>query len=33
MTRKNVSAGLLESFSASCPACQGRGIVVDAELD
>jgi len=28
MTRKNVSAGLLESFSEVCPRCNGRGIVL-----
>jgi ribonuclease E len=28
MTRKNVSAGLLESFSDVCPACNGRGVVL-----
>ena len=27
MTRKNVSQGLIESFSHSCEACEGRGIV------
>jgi ribonuclease E len=27
MTRKNVSAGLVESFSRSCDACDGRGFV------
>lgn len=33
MTRKNVSAGLLETFSDACPSCGGRGIVVDDDLD
>ncbi len=28
MTRKNVSAGLLESFSDVCPTCGGRGVVL-----
>ena len=28
MTRKNVSAGLLESFSEICPNCSGRGILL-----
>ena len=28
MTRKNVSAGLLESFSDLCPHCNGRGVVL-----
>ncbi|MDF1595174.1 MAG: Rne/Rng family ribonuclease [Acidimicrobiia bacterium] len=28
MTRKNVSAGLLEQFSEVCPTCSGRGIVL-----
>jgi len=28
MTRKNVSAGLLESFSDICPTCSGRGILL-----
>ncbi len=28
MTRKNVSAGLLESFSDVCPSCNGRGVVL-----
>jgi Ribonuclease G/E len=31
MTRKNVSQGLIESFSHSCDACDGRGII--SELD
>jgi ribonuclease E len=31
MTRKNVSQGLLESFSHTCEACDGRGIL--SELD
>ena len=28
MTRKNVSEGLLESFSEACPTCNGRGVVL-----
>src|SRR5665811_973248 len=28
MTRKNVSAGLLESFSEICPRCGGRGVLL-----
>ena len=28
MTRKNVSNGLLESFSDVCPTCEGRGVVL-----
>jgi len=28
MTRKNVSAGLLESFSEVCPHCGGRGVLL-----
>jgi ribonuclease E len=31
MTRKNVSAGLLESFSEVCPHCAGRGVVLYEE--
>ena len=29
VTRKRVSAGLLESFSHTCPECEGRGIIID----
>ena len=29
MTRKNVSAGLLEQFSHKCEHCSGRGVIVD----
>jgi len=32
MTRKRVSEGLVESFSAVCPTCTGRGIVLDETL-
>ena len=28
MTRKNVSEGLVESFSEECPACYGRGLLL-----
>ena len=31
MTRKNVSAGLLESFSEVCPQCSGRGVLLHEE--
>ncbi|MFQ5948255.1 MAG: ribonuclease E/G, partial [Acidimicrobiia bacterium] len=31
MTRKNVSEGLLESFSHVCPTCAGRGVVLYEE--
>jgi len=31
MTRKNVSAGLLESFSEVCPHCGGRGVLLYEE--
>jgi ribonuclease E len=31
MTRKNVSAGLLESFSNVCEHCAGRGVILDEE--
>lgn len=31
MTRKNVSAGLLESFSETCPECSGRGVLLHEE--
>jgi ribonuclease E len=32
VTRKRVSAGLLESFSETCPTCGGRGILLTHEL-
>jgi len=32
MTRKRVSEGLVESFSATCPTCAGRGIILDDTL-
>jgi ribonuclease E len=28
MTRKNVSAGIVEAFSKPCPECEGRGILI-----
>jgi ribonuclease E len=28
MTRKNVSAGLLEQFSSKCEECAGRGVII-----
>ncbi len=31
MTRKNVSAGLLETFSEPCPTCGGRGVLLHEE--
>jgi ribonuclease E len=31
MTRKNVSAGLLEQFSEVCPNCSGRGVLLHEE--
>ncbi|HYT25851.1 MAG TPA: Rne/Rng family ribonuclease, partial [Actinomycetota bacterium] len=31
MTRKRVSGGLLESFSETCPTCEGRGVVITHE--
>ena len=32
VTRKRVSAGLLESFSHTCPECEGRGIIIDHKV-
>jgi ribonuclease E len=32
MTRKRVSEGLVESFSETCPMCNGRGLVFDETL-
>ncbi|HET9310363.1 MAG TPA: Rne/Rng family ribonuclease [Actinomycetota bacterium] len=29
VTRKRVSSGLVESFSETCPTCEGRGIIVN----
>jgi Ribonuclease G/E len=31
MTRKNVSQGLLESFSHTCESCEGRGVISELE--
>ena len=31
MTRKRISTGLLEAFSHTCEACQGRGVVIEGE--
>ncbi len=31
MTRKNVSEGLVESFSDTCPTCNGRGVLLHAD--
>ena len=33
VTRKRVSAGLLESFSETCPTCEGRGILLTIDDD
>jgi ribonuclease E len=32
MTRKNVSAGLLEQFSHKCEHCAGRGVIIDEDF-
>lgn len=32
MTRKRIGEGLLESFAAQCPECNGRGVVLDRRL-
>jgi ribonuclease E len=32
VTRKKVSAGLLESFSETCPTCEGRGILLTHDV-
>ena len=32
MTRKNVSAGLLEQFSHRCEHCSGRGVIIDETI-
>src|SRR5438105_7993436 len=32
MTRKRMSEGLVESFSGTCPTCNGRGIILDESL-
>ena len=31
VTRKRVSGGLLESFSETCPTCEGRGVLLTYE--
>ena len=33
VTRKRVSGGLLESFSETCPTCEGRGVLVTYDVD
>ncbi|HVM12183.1 MAG TPA: Rne/Rng family ribonuclease [Actinomycetota bacterium] len=33
VTRKRVSAGLVESFSQTCPTCEGRGILVSLDTE
>ena len=32
MTRKRIGEGLIESFSGTCPTCEGRGIVLRPDL-
>ncbi|MCU0267755.1 MAG: Rne/Rng family ribonuclease [Acidimicrobiales bacterium] len=32
MTRKRIGEGLLESFSTTCPECEGRGVRIDEDL-
>ncbi|HET7173836.1 MAG TPA: Rne/Rng family ribonuclease [Nocardioidaceae bacterium] len=32
MTRKRISTGLVEAFSHPCEACQGRGVIIEAEV-
>ena len=32
VTRKRVSAGLVESFSETCPTCEGRGIILTYDV-
>jgi ribonuclease E len=32
VTRKRVSGGLVESFSETCPTCEGRGILINYEI-
>jgi ribonuclease E len=32
MTRKRISEGLVESFSRTCPECNGRGLLMDENL-
>jgi len=33
VTRKRVSSGLVESFSETCPTCEGRGIILTYDVD
>jgi len=33
VTRKRVSGGLLESFSETCPTCEGRGVVLTYDVN
>jgi len=33
ITRKRVSGGLVESFSETCPQCEGRGILINYDVD
>jgi ribonuclease E len=33
VTRKRVSSGLVESFSETCPTCEGRGILLKYDVD
>lgn len=33
VTRKRVSGGLLESFSETCPTCEGRGVLLTYDVD
>jgi ribonuclease E len=33
VTRKRVSSGLVESFSETCPTCEGRGILTTYQID
>jgi ribonuclease E len=32
MTRKRIGEGLLESFTSTCPTCEGRGVVLTSNL-
>ena len=32
MTRKNVSEGLIENFSRTCPECSGRGLLIEEDF-
>jgi ribonuclease E len=33
VTRKRVSGGLLESFSETCPTCEGRGVIITYDVN